>query len=127
MDLFCDTQAQNQQLQREKRQQQAVIGIKRKYGKNAILKGMNYLEGATARDRNRQIGGHKAWISIKIEIVKFAYSKWSSYAVKFGYAKWSCTFGAVMEFLKLLFQKQYFISCVSNTFTFSKGENFTTK
>ena len=60
MNLFCDTQAQTQQLQREKRQQQAVIRMRRKYGKNAILKGMNYLEGATARDRNRQIGGHKA-------------------------------------------------------------------
>ena len=40
--------------------QQAVISIKRKYGKNAILKGMNFEEGATAKDRNAQIGGHKA-------------------------------------------------------------------
>ncbi len=60
MDLFCDTQAQSRQLNREKRRQQAVLQIKRKYGKNAILKGMNYLEGATARDRNRQVGGHRA-------------------------------------------------------------------
>jgi len=45
---------------REKRRQQAVIEIKKRYGKNAILKGMNLEEGATARDRNRQIGGHKA-------------------------------------------------------------------
>lgn len=60
LDLFTDRIAQTAQIEREKRQQQAVIGIKRKYGKNAILKGMNYMEGATARDRNRQIGGHKA-------------------------------------------------------------------
>ena len=47
-------------LEREKRRQQAVLDIRRKYGKNAILKGMNYREGATTRDRNQQIGGHKA-------------------------------------------------------------------
>ena len=46
--------------ERERRRQEAVLRIRRKYGKNAILKGMNYLEGATTRDRNRQIGGHKA-------------------------------------------------------------------
>lgn len=37
-----------------------MLDIKKKYGKNAILKGMNLEEGATARERNRQIGGHKA-------------------------------------------------------------------
>ena len=47
-------------LARERRMQQAMLTIKKKYGKNAILKGMNLEEGATARDRNRQIGGHKA-------------------------------------------------------------------
>ena len=36
------------------------IGIKNKFGKNAILKGINFQEGATAKDRNEQIGGHKA-------------------------------------------------------------------
>lgn len=46
--------------EREKRMQQAVLSIKKKYGKNAILKGMNFEEGATTRDRNAQIGGHKA-------------------------------------------------------------------
>ena len=46
--------------EREKRRQQAVLAIKKKYGKNAILKGMDLEEGATARDRNGQIGGHKA-------------------------------------------------------------------
>jgi len=46
-------------LEREKRMQKAVIGIKKRFGKNAILKGMNLQEGATAKDRNSQIGGHK--------------------------------------------------------------------
>ena len=43
----------------EKELQKAMIGIKNKYGKNAILKGMNLQEGATTIDRNKQIGGHK--------------------------------------------------------------------
>ena len=67
MDLFTDYDALERQraqeeaeLEREKKMQQAVICIKKKFGKNAILKGMNLKEGATARDRNRQIGGHKA-------------------------------------------------------------------
>lgn len=62
LDLFSaeDNGETEIQRQREKRRQQAVISIKKKYGKNAILKGMNLEEGATARDRNRQIGGHKA-------------------------------------------------------------------
>ena len=63
LDLFTDPQQQEkeqQRLEKEKRRQQAVIGIKRKYGKNAILKGMNYQEGATTRQRNGQVGGHKA-------------------------------------------------------------------
>ncbi len=63
LDLFAepvDTQAQDDALEREKRMQQALLSIKHKYGKNAILKGMNFQEGATAKDRNRQIGGHKA-------------------------------------------------------------------
>lgn len=45
--------------QKEKKLQHAVIAIKRKYGKNAILKGMNFEEGGTTIERNRQIGGHK--------------------------------------------------------------------
>lgn len=45
---------------RERRVQEALIGIKRKFGKNAIFKGMNLEEGATARQRNAQIGGHRA-------------------------------------------------------------------
>lgn len=55
-----DRQQEKQELEREKKMQKAVLDIKKKYGKNAILKGMNLQEGATAMDRNRQIGGHKA-------------------------------------------------------------------
>lgn len=51
---------ENEQLEREKKMQQAVLSIKKKFGKNAILKGMNLEEGATTVDRNNQIGGHKA-------------------------------------------------------------------
>ena len=47
-------------LEGEERMQRVILGIRRKYGSNAILKGMNYLEGATARERNTQIGGHRA-------------------------------------------------------------------
>ncbi len=47
-------------LKREKQMQTAIIDIKKRYGKNAILKGMNLEEGAAAKDRNSQIGGHKA-------------------------------------------------------------------
>ncbi|MBR1570660.1 MAG: Y-family DNA polymerase [Bacteroidales bacterium] len=47
-------------LERERRQQEAILEIRRKFGKNAILKGMNFEEGATTRERNEQIGGHKA-------------------------------------------------------------------
>ena len=46
--------------ERERRIQEALLDIKKKYGKNAILSGGSYLDGATARERNRQIGGHKA-------------------------------------------------------------------
>ena len=67
LDLFTDYEARNRQqaedaaaLEREKRQQEAILSIKKKFGKNAILKGMNLEEDATARDRNAQIGGHKA-------------------------------------------------------------------
>ncbi len=63
LDLFTDqaeTEQQQQKLEKEKCRQKAVLQIKRKYGKNAILKGMNYQEGATARERNKQVGGHKA-------------------------------------------------------------------
>ena len=67
LDLFTDFAAEQQRkeaektaLQREKRRQMALLQIKKRYGKNAIVKGMNLQEGATAMDRNRQIGGHRA-------------------------------------------------------------------
>lgn len=55
-----DNEAEEKYLEREKKQQKAIIDIKRKFGKNAIIKGMNLQEGATAIGRNGQIGGHKA-------------------------------------------------------------------
>lgn len=51
---------ENEQLEKEHNLQHAMLKIKGKYGKNAILKGMSLVEGATAKDRNEQIGGHKA-------------------------------------------------------------------
>lgn len=67
LDLFTDYAAdrlekagEEERLEREKRVQRAMLDIKKKFGKNAILKGMNLQEGATARDRNAQIGGHRA-------------------------------------------------------------------
>jgi DNA polymerase V len=63
LDLFSDIDARDREereLEREGRRQRAMLDIRKKYGKNAILKGMNFMEGATTRDRNAQIGGHKA-------------------------------------------------------------------
>ena len=67
LDLFTDYAAREKKeakeeadLEREKRMQRAMLDIKKKFGKNAILKGMNLQEGVTAKDRNEQIGGHKA-------------------------------------------------------------------
>lgn len=56
LDLFTDAEA----IEKEKRLQKAMLDIKKKFGKNAILKGTNFEEGATMRERNGQIGGHKA-------------------------------------------------------------------
>ena len=67
LDLFTDYAVKEQQEQadeaahaRERKIQEAMLGIKKKYGKNAILKGMNLEEGATAKERNETIGGHHA-------------------------------------------------------------------
>lgn len=67
LDLFTDYEALEKELEEKKTAlakehslQKAVIGIKKKYGKNSILKGMNFEEGATAKERNNQIGGHKS-------------------------------------------------------------------
>lgn len=56
LDLF----EEEPDMERERSRQEAILEIRRKFGKNAILKGMNFEEGATAKDRNKQIGGHKA-------------------------------------------------------------------
>ncbi len=63
LDLFTDAetaQAEKAALAREKKLQETMLGIKSKFGKNAILKGTNLVDGATAADRNGRIGGHKA-------------------------------------------------------------------
>ena len=66
LDLFTDYAAEeekqkavNAALERERKIQAATLAIKKKYGKNAILKGTNFLDGATMRERNKQISGHK--------------------------------------------------------------------
>ena len=67
LDIFTDYEALNRQreeekkaLEKERRMQEAQLKIKQRYGKNAILRGLNFDEGATAIERNEQIGGHKA-------------------------------------------------------------------
>lgn len=67
LDLFVDYEAIERQrkaeqeaLDKERRMQEAQIAIKQRFGRNAILKGLNFEDGATARERNAQIGGHKA-------------------------------------------------------------------
>lgn len=67
LDLFEDYEAKEKkrkeeeaELAKERRIQETLLNIKKRYGKNAILKGLNFDEGATAIDRNKQIGGHKA-------------------------------------------------------------------
>ena len=67
MDLFTDYQAlaekqkaEQTRMEKERRLQEAMLSVKKKYGKNAMLKGTNLQEGATTIDRNNQIGGHRA-------------------------------------------------------------------
>ncbi len=67
LDLFTDIsammtreKAEKAELDREKRRQIALLGIKKRYGKNAIIRGMNLEQGATAMERNKNIGGHRA-------------------------------------------------------------------
>ena len=66
LDLFTDYETvkskmkkQEENIVRERKMQEAILSIKNRFGKNSILKGMNFEEGATAKDRNRQIGGHR--------------------------------------------------------------------
>ena len=56
LDLFTDYDA----LEKERRMQRALLEVRQKYGSNALLRGFNYMNGGTARERNLQIGGHKA-------------------------------------------------------------------
>ena len=65
--LFEDTEEaarrraqEHTRLAREHALQEAMLSIRCRFGKNAVLRGMNFREGATARDRNRQVGGHRA-------------------------------------------------------------------
>ena len=67
LDIFTDPieeqrrqEAEDQRLDKEKRKQKALLGIRKRFGKNAVMKGMNLEEGATTKDRNEQVGGHKA-------------------------------------------------------------------
>lgn len=67
MDLFTDYRAleqrkkeEEQRRKKERALQEAVLSVKHKYGKNAMLKGMNLEEGSTGKQRNNQIGGHRA-------------------------------------------------------------------
>ena len=63
LSLFTDPAArekEEKELERERSMQEAMLKIKSRFGKNAILKGVNFEEGATGRERNRQVGGHKA-------------------------------------------------------------------
>ena len=64
--MFTDYEKEEQErgqlenaLEREKNMQRAMLGIKKKFGKNAIIKGMNLEDGATTVERNNQIGGHR--------------------------------------------------------------------
>ncbi len=67
LDLFTDPEerrrafeAETEAREKERSRQAAIVEIRAKFGKNAILKGMNFEEGATARERNAQIGGHRS-------------------------------------------------------------------
>ena len=67
LELFTSTEEQSQRIDNQRKEEQeerglqeVLLNVKEKYGKNAILKGMNLKEGATTRERNMQIGGHHA-------------------------------------------------------------------
>ena len=62
IDLFTDyskVKKKNEKEKKERNLQRSILDIKKKFGKNAILKGMNFEDGATTIDRNSQVGGHK--------------------------------------------------------------------
>ena len=68
LELFTDYEklsrrrnAEAVEFARERRRQDAIISLRHRFGKNAVLSGLNYAEGATQIERNKQIGGHRAW------------------------------------------------------------------
>ena len=60
LSIFTDYQKKKSEDERSTRREQAILEIKSRYGKNAILRGLNFEKGATQIDRNNQVGGHKA-------------------------------------------------------------------
>ncbi len=67
LDLFTDCETlkakrkkETEAMEKARRMQEAVLSIKRKFGKNALLRGLDFAEGATAKERNNRIGGHNA-------------------------------------------------------------------
>lgn len=67
LDLFSDYEEEKEKkeeekenLEKERRRQEALLNLRKKFGKNVVLRGLNYAEGSTQKERNRQIGGHKA-------------------------------------------------------------------
>ena len=71
VDFFTDTK----KLEKEKKLQQAMLGIKNKYGKNAVQKASSYEEGATMRQRNAQIGGHSTEVRREVRMENYKNSK----------------------------------------------------
>ena len=59
-ELARERQEEEERLAKERKLQEAMLSVKKKFGKNALLKGINLQEGATTIERNHQIGGHKA-------------------------------------------------------------------
>lgn len=67
LDLFTDyaelerqRKIEDEEMAKEHRRQQAIVNLRKRFGKNVVLRGLNFAEGATQRERNQQIGGHKA-------------------------------------------------------------------
>ena len=67
LDLFTDyeelcrqQEQERTELEKERRMQETILELKKRFGKNAVLRGLNFKDGATGKERNSQIGGHKA-------------------------------------------------------------------
>lgn len=72
MSSSSESSAEDKNQENEKNIQKTLIDIKKKFGKNMILKGTNLQKGATGKDRNNQIGGHKAWVNTTKKIVQIS-------------------------------------------------------